>query len=604
MSKAANPPAPAGAPERGVHCGCGYLNPSTANFCGGCGAPSGRLTTPRPDHAPNPRGRTQRPGPTRRTPPAHRQWSLPFLRDWAIRNRPELLTLLLLTTVAAFLRVYRLEDIPAGFHGDEAWSGLDGLRILEEGWIGPYTTSAVGQMAGPFYLTAQVIRIFGASVFAVRLSMALFGIATVPAAYLLLRVGFGRWVALAGAASLTVSYWHLHFSRLGFNVIPLAFATTTAAAALLWAMAADDGAAPETRRRTLLKWLLAGALLGLVPYTYLAFFTFLAAAAVVLTVYFLLQKERFSRKLISLSFLALGALITAAPALQSVLGSPNIYLARMSGKSLAHDHRFVEAEGFADRAAYFTELAWDAATLLVRNPRFDAVDGIGQIGVVDYGIAALAYFGLLVSIRKWRSPPHLFAVLVVVAAFAGLVITDPSAGSMRRTIAAVPWVFGLAAVGAATIVGLARRRLGKPGQFASAAALALVFVAGGLWNLQYYFVGLPQTPTFRWSFTTGYFEALDAAHAFDEPGTIYYYSAGRRFGFETIRFLYPHSRGIDRSHEFGEFGLERLDEGPVTYLLEGPYMEEIDRIREIYPDGELVVDDEPQPRFIIYHLPR
>ena len=123
-----------------------------------------------------------------------------------------------------------------------------------------------------------------------------------------------------------------------------------------------------------------------------------------------------------------------------------------------------------------------------------------------------------------------------------------------------------------------------------------------MWNLKYYFVDLPQSSTFQFTFPTYYFEALDAARSFDDPGTIYYYSDRRGFRYETIRFLYPDSRGIDRSREFGTFDLEKLDTGPVTYLLEGQYMDEIDWIMKTYPGGELIVDDRPQPLFVVYHL--
>ena len=123
-----------------------------------------------------------------------------------------------------------------------------------------------------------------------------------------------------------------------------------------------------------------------------------------------------------------------------------------------------------------------------------------------------------------------------------------------------------------------------------------------MWNLKYYFVELPQSSTFQFTFPQYYFEGLDAANSFDDPGTIYYYSRQRTFRYETIRFLYSESRGIDRSREFGTFDLEKIDPGPVTYLLEGAYMEEIDTIMEMYPGGELIVDDRNQPLYIVYHL--
>ncbi len=512
------------------------------------------------------------------------------------------MTVVLLTAAAAFLRVYRLEEIPAGFHGDEAVTGLEGLRILQEGWIGPYTSSALGQLTGPFYLTALLIWLLDASVFSVRLSMGLFGIATVPAAYFLLRIGFGRWIALFGASALTVSYWHLHFSRLGFGVVPLAFASTAAAAALLWAMKSYDAGHLSDRRKNLWSWFAAGTLLGLVPYTYFAFPTFLAAIVAAVTLYFLLQKESFKRKLLPLSLLAIGAVVSAAPVIQFAARSPDAYFGRMNQKSVWDYHEYVNADGFAEKAGFIAERVWEALSLLLRNPRVDGVDGIGGVGALDPVIALLAYCGLFVSIRKWRSPPHFMAVLVVLAALSGLVLTDPSAGSMRRSITAIPWVFGLAGVGAGAIVQFGDRYLGYWGRSIAVGAPVLALLVSGFWNLNFYFNELPYTPTFRWTFATYYFESLDAAHSFENPGTIYYFSGQRRFEYETIQFLYPDSIGIDRSREFGIFDLEKLDRGPVTYLLEGPYVEEIDKIMEMYPGGDLIVDEGPDPSYVIYHL--
>ena len=72
------------------------------------------------------------------------------------RNRYELLFVAALTGVAAFLRIYNLAGLPQGLHGDEAVTGLDALRVMREGWIGPYVGSALGQPAGPLYFTAFI----------------------------------------------------------------------------------------------------------------------------------------------------------------------------------------------------------------------------------------------------------------------------------------------------------------------------------------------------------------------------------------------------------------------------------------------------------------
>jgi len=591
---------------------CGRENPGGHEFCDACGGeiyggvPSGssgtgfgvRLRFLHSSVARNVLGR----GLVWYTPFQDWRWSWQFLAEWLQRNRWDLTAVVLLTVAAAFLRMYRLEEIPSGFHGDEALTGIEGLRILQEGWIGPYTTSALGQLTGPFYLTALLIWLLDASIFSVRLSMGLFGIATVPAAYFLLRTGFGRWIALFGTSALTVSYWHLHFSRLGFGVVPLAFVSTAAAGALLWAMKSNDAAGTEARRRNLWSWVAAGALLGLIPYTYFAFPTFLAAMVAALALYFLLQKESFKHKILPLSLLAMGAVVSAAPVIQFAARSPEAYFGRMNQKSVFDYHEFVNADGMAEKVGFLIGRAWEAFSLLLRNPRVDGVDGIGGVGAVDAGIALLAYFGLAISIRKWRSPPHLMAALVVIGALAGLVLTDPSAGSMRRSITAIPWVFGLAGVGAGAIVQFGYRSLGNWGRAAAVSASILVLLGSGVWNLSYYFIELPTTSTFRWTFATYYFDSLEAAHSFDDPGTIYYFSAQRRFKYETIRFLCPESTGVDRSREFGVFDLEKLDPGPVTYVLEGPYVEEIDKIMEMYPGGHLIVDEGPDPVYVIYHL--
>ncbi|MCY3708878.1 MAG: glycosyltransferase family 39 protein [Caldilineaceae bacterium] len=523
------------------------------------------------------------------TPHPSWKWSRVFLRDWILRNRWELIAVILLTAIAAFLRTYRLEEIPAGFHGDEAWTGIEGLRILREGWIGPYTASGLGQAVGPFYLTALLIWLLDASRFTVRLSMALFGIATVPATYLLMRLAFGRWIALFSTTALTVSYWHLHFSRLGFGLISLAFVATVTAVSLLWAM----------RHRSRGSWLAAGACLGLAAYAYFAFPSLIATVGVVLAVYFWLERASLRNRALLLTWFAMGALIVASPVIRMAIESPGFFYVRMLNVSANGPQEFLSAESGASTLG---KRVWEALTLFLKNPRHDGVDGTGGPGVLDLGTAILAYLGLATSIRKWRSPPHLFAVVALLFALLSIVFTDPLSGTMRRSIIAIPWVFGLAGVGAVVIVDFIRRHQGEAWRYVSAACLAIVLLMGGIWNLNYYFVDLPASPTFRWTFSTKYFEALDAAHSFDDPGTIYYFSDQKSFGYETIRFLYPDSRGIDRFQEFGEFDLEKLDPGPVTYLLEGPYMEEIDIIMEMYPGGELIVDKGSHPLYIVYHL--
>ncbi len=595
-----------------VSCGrCGVDNPGSHRFCDGCGAPLTGETaalapgvTPSvplapPEHAvvaeppaPRPPRKPRLLGLKWRVPGPRWQWSRAYLRSWAVRNRWELLAVALLTATAAFLRIYRLGDIPPGLHGDEAQTGIDALRILDQGWIGHYVGSAKGQPAGPLYFTALVVWLLDTSIFTIRLPIALLGIATVPATYLLFRLGFGRWVALVATIALVFSYWHLHLSRTAFMVVSLPLATTVAAIALLWVM----------RSRNRWGWLAAGALLGVIPYTYSAYPMFLAAVAAVLAAYVFLQRDQLQRALVPVGLFAAGLLVVAAPVVHFALQSPDVYFSHTKQVSLFRDPEFKDAASFADKADYVVERTWDALTLFLRNPRLDGVDGLGRTGAVDVGIAVLTYIGLAVSIARWRSPPYFFALLAVLGALSASVITTQQGGDMRRTITAMPWVFGLAGIGAVGVVGLAGRALGDMGRRAAVGGLVLVLALGGAWNLQYYFGDLVQQQHLKWVFAGELVDGLDAAHGFDDPGTIYFYSSRWTYGYESIGFLYPDSRGIDRSREHGTFDLERLDDGSVTYLLLGGYEQEIDRLKELHPGGETIVDDEPQPRFAVYHL--
>src|SRR2546423_235297 len=51
----------------------------------------------------------------------------------------EVVLLLALAAVAAFVRLHHLSTFPNGLHGDEAVAGLEGRRILNQGWIGVYS---------------------------------------------------------------------------------------------------------------------------------------------------------------------------------------------------------------------------------------------------------------------------------------------------------------------------------------------------------------------------------------------------------------------------------------------------------------------------------
>lgn len=140
---------------------------------------------------------------------------------------------LILTTILAlalFLRLYKLDQYPVGFLWDEAALGYNAYSILktgrdEFGKFLPIIFKSFGDYKPGLYvyLTIPSILLFGLNEFAVRLPSAIAGTVAVLAVYLLIiestKLGTDKKktkdssLALIAALILTVSPWHLHFSR-------------------------------------------------------------------------------------------------------------------------------------------------------------------------------------------------------------------------------------------------------------------------------------------------------------------------------------------------------------------------------------------------------
>lgn len=131
------------------------------------------------------------------------------------------IALLLITLLAGFLRIYRLGEIPVGFHIDEASLGYNGYSMLktgrdEHGNTFPLYIDMFGdnRPSGYHYLTIVPIAIFGLSEFATRLPGALFGTISVLAFFILvMSITHDKKISLIASLLLAISPWHIVSSR-------------------------------------------------------------------------------------------------------------------------------------------------------------------------------------------------------------------------------------------------------------------------------------------------------------------------------------------------------------------------------------------------------
>jgi 4-amino-4-deoxy-L-arabinose transferase-like glycosyltransferase len=525
----------------------------------------------------------------------------------------ESVLLAVLIVIAAFLRFHDLPNNPPGLHGDEAISGLEGRRILAEGWIGPYSPHALGQPTGPLYLTALSLRLFGESIFAVRFMSALLGVLTVVALYVVLRRAIDTPTALVGAGFLAVMGWHLHFSRIGFPLAawPLVVVLTI-------------GAAQEAARRSDPRWwALAGGLSGLGVYIYNA--QPLVIAVIVGFVVFWLNHPLTGTPADGAGHSALTSLLAFAGALGLAVlpmvffaaGEGSGYLQHYQATSLFNQPAWTEAATHRDRAGLLLGRYSGFWIQLCCQPRIDGVDATGVGLMVPLPLLALSASGLAVAL--WRRSglwAVLGALLVIVLPVTTAITVE---GAMRRTLALAPLLASFAGYGVVTLWRLAAPQ-GPVVRAATAAVLAAVAGLAVFQSLDGELRVFPASQEARWVFASEMTEASSFMACLGQRHHVYFLSDRWPANYETRQFLAPDVSIEDRSLEFGQIAGEDRSaalgqpdleadpaQGAPVFVLLGRYREEFAAIRRRYPGGESVRGQrgaDGQPTFVAYFPPR
>lgn len=140
-----------------------------------------------------------------------------------IKNCLNLFNILLLLIVffGGLLRVYRLSEIPVGFHIDEAQIGYNAYSLWKTGrdetgkFLSTHLTLwKVERPLGISYLTIPGIMIFGLNEFGTRFPTVIIGTLTIILVYFLTKEIFNnKKMALLTSLLLAISPWHINLSR-------------------------------------------------------------------------------------------------------------------------------------------------------------------------------------------------------------------------------------------------------------------------------------------------------------------------------------------------------------------------------------------------------
>jgi len=239
------------------------------------------------------------------------------------------ITLILILTLAIFLRLYALGTVPASPDWDEAALGYNAYSILktgkdEYGKFLPLVFRSFDDYKPPLYiyLTIPSVALFGLNVFAVRLPSAILGTLTIIFTYLLIKHLFEKnihqeKIALLSAFLLAISPWHLQFSRVAFETNAALFFNVAGAAFFFLG------------RKKPYFWLFSILLFALAPYTYHSARVFTPLLIIGILIFY---RQEFLAKIKWSVFLALLLFILELP-LMLILLSPEGRL-RIKGVSI------------------------------------------------------------------------------------------------------------------------------------------------------------------------------------------------------------------------------------------------------------------------------
>lgn len=140
------------------------------------------------------------------------------------------------------IRIVNLSNNPVGFFCDEASFGYNAYILLlhgtdEYGQHLPLFFRSYGEYKSPvqMYTTVPFVALFGLNEFATRLPSAMLGTLTIFALYLTVKElcrslplfqKNQKCLALTASFLLAISPWHIHFSRIAFEMMPFVLFTT------------------------------------------------------------------------------------------------------------------------------------------------------------------------------------------------------------------------------------------------------------------------------------------------------------------------------------------------------------------------------------------
>lgn len=241
------------------------------------------------------------------------------MRLW--KRHALVITVILVVSVSAPLRLYGLNALPAGLYGDEAADGIDALQILA-GERPLFLVENNGREALHAYLVALSVGFLGRTPAAVRLPSALASCATVLGIFLVARSLFKPRIGLIAALIAGFTVWPIMLGRLATRPALLPVFLTFG----LWI------GIESSKTKNSWRWILSGLVFGVAFYTYTPIRVIILALPVWAGILILVRQ---GQRLWPHAILFLAALvITVLPFANYALGNWDVVFGRTGGVSI------------------------------------------------------------------------------------------------------------------------------------------------------------------------------------------------------------------------------------------------------------------------------
>jgi len=499
---------------------------------------------------------------------------------------------MLILGLAAWMRLYRLDTLPFGAWYDEANHGL--WAMGEFSALGSAFTPAVANPTHFLFLISLSFRLFGASIWAIRLVSAAFGLFAVLVAFFTGREAYGDRFGLLLAFIFAVSRWNVTLSRLGMTP---AYAPVFVLLVILFLLR-------SWRTHHPLDFAWAGLSLGCGLCFYAAFnlFPIVAFCFLVCWGWYWWRtvapqtRNRLSRLVCNLLVFGVSAWLVAAPVAQFALDNPDEYLDRVNIVSL-----FKVYDGPDLRRAIWTNTI---EHVLMFNYRGDGNGRHNLPGepMLDPVVGVLFVLGLGLALSHLRNPANfLFLLSFPVGLSAGILSVDFEAPQSLRAVVAMPAVLYFAALAAETLWrGLYRSSLGR-------STLPRLYVALSLGVGGVIFYANAHTYFVRQANHDAVWESHNAVETLTArrmlalgPDETTFYVSWYFHNHLVIRFLAP---GVQDSREISPpdvLPIRESGDKPVALFVGRENAWVFEQAHHYYPNAQYLVNTNPSGEPVLY----